>query len=259
MRSYEFTQRWLAPDLGRLWEVATVLGVRLDGSDAATLRLELPRPAHFAAGQYYLVRMRVDATPKGVEQAYSVSSSPWPPSSEIEITVRDVPGGRVSPVLTRQVGAGDQLHLHGPFGTLTWSEADGGPLVMIGAGSGIAPMTSIMRLASACKSTVPMALLCSNRERASVLLYEPLEELDRHEDRVSVTHTFTRSPWDPSARYHRQIDAPMIDDVIDGLALRSPALPSVLVAGPPAMVTSVRAALATLGIGEDRIKSELHG
>src|SRR5665213_2679281 len=116
MRSYEFTQRWLAPDLGRLWEVATVLGVRLDGSDAATLRLELPRPAHFAAGQYYLVRMRVDATPKGVEQAYSVSSSPWPPSSEIEITVRDVPGGRVSPVLTRQVGAGDQLHLPSEYG-----------------------------------------------------------------------------------------------------------------------------------------------
>src|ERR1035441_1768521 len=38
MRSDEFAERWLAPDLGRLWEVATVLGVRPDGSDAATLR-----------------------------------------------------------------------------------------------------------------------------------------------------------------------------------------------------------------------------
>ena len=53
---------------------------------------------------------------------------------------------------------------------------------MIGAGSGVAPMTPVMRLASARKSTVPMALLCSNRERASVLLYKPLEELDRHAD-----------------------------------------------------------------------------
>src|SRR5665213_4288123 len=96
MRSDELAQRWLAPDLGRLWEVATALGVRPDGSDAATLRLELPGPAHFAAGQYYLVRMRVDAAPKAVEQAYSVSSSPWPPNSEIEIIVRGVPSGRVS-------------------------------------------------------------------------------------------------------------------------------------------------------------------
>lgn len=127
---------------------------------------------------------------------------------------------------------------------------------MIGARSGVAPMTSIMRLASARESNVPMALLSSNRERAPVLLYKSLEELDRHEGRVSETQTFTRSPWHPSARYHRQIDAPMIDDVIEGLALRSPALPSVLVVGPPAMVTSVRAAL---GIGADRIKSVPHG
>jgi hypothetical protein len=59
MRSDEFAQWWLASDLGRLWEVATVHGVRPDGSDAVTLRLELPESAHFAAGQYYLVRMRV--------------------------------------------------------------------------------------------------------------------------------------------------------------------------------------------------------
>ena len=127
---------------------------------------------------------------------------------------------------------------------------------MIGAGGGVAPMTSIMRLASARESNVPMALLSSNCEQALVLLYKSLEELARQEDRVSEMQTFTRSPWDPSARYHRHIDVPMIDDVIEGLALRSPALPSVLVAGPPAMVTSVR---AVLGIGEDRIKSVLHG
>jgi hypothetical protein len=109
---------------------------------------ELAEPAHFVAGQYYLVRMRVDVVPGVLEQAYSVSSSPWPPSSEIEITVRDVPGGRTSRVLARQVREGDQLHLHGPFGALTWNEADGGPLLMIGAGGGVAPFASIVRFAS---------------------------------------------------------------------------------------------------------------
>jgi len=258
MRSDEFARRWLAPDLGRLWEVVTVVGVRPEGSDAATLRLELPEPASFLAGQYYLVHMRVDAAPGVVEQAYSVSSSPWPPSSEIEITVRHIPGGRLSPVLARQVGEGDQLHLHGPFGSLTWNEADAGPLVMIGAGSGVAPFASIVRFASARQSAVPMALLCSSRERASVLFREPLEELDRSEEWLSVTHTFTRSPWDPSARYHRHIDAPMIDGTIEELGLRNSAPLSVLVAGPPEMVASVRTELATLGIGNDRICSELH-
>ena len=52
-------------------------------------------------------------------------------------------------VLARQVRGGDQLHLHAPFGALTWNEADGGPLLMIGAGSGVAPFASIVRFASA--------------------------------------------------------------------------------------------------------------
>jgi hypothetical protein len=51
----------------------------------------------------------------------------------------------------------------------------------------------------------------------------------------------------------------MIDDVIEDVALRSSVPQSVLVAGRSETVTSVRAPLATLGIGEDRIKSELHG
>jgi ferredoxin-NADP reductase len=147
MRSVDLAQHGLAPDLGRLWMVATVLGIHRNGSDAATLRPVLPEPAHLAAGQYYLVRMRVEAAPNGDERACSVSSPPWLPPSEIEITVRGIPGGRVHHVLIRQVGDGDQLHPHGPPGTPTWSEADGAPFVMFGAASGIAPMTPVARLA----------------------------------------------------------------------------------------------------------------
>jgi ferredoxin-NADP reductase len=164
----------------------------------------------------------------------------------------------MSRVLARQVREGDQLHLDGPFGALTWNEAGGGALLMIGAGSGVAPFASIVRFASARQSRVPMALLCSSRERASVLFREPLEELDRREEWLSVTHTFTRSPRDPSARHHRRIDAAMIDEVIGELGLLDLAPLSLLVAGPPDMVVSARAAIGTLGIGDGRIRSELH-
>ncbi|GEM_PF-1102742 len=258
MSSNEFFQRWLAPDRGRLWLVATVVGVRSECSDATTLFLELPEPADFVAGQYYLVRMRIDGAPGVVEQAYSVSSSPWPSSSKIEITIREIPGGRASPLLARQVGEGDQIHLHGPFGSLTWNEADGGPLLMIGAGSGVAPFASIVRFASARHSTVPMALLCSSRDRASILFREPLEELDRCQDELSVIHTFTRSPRDLSAHFHRRIDAPMINEVIGKLGSWDPAPLSLLIAGPLEMVASARQACQALGIEGGRINYELH-
>jgi len=258
MSSNEFPQRWLAPDPGGLWLVATVVGVRADGRDATTLLLELPEPVDFVAGQYFLVRLRVDAAPRVVEQAYSVSSSSWPPSSTIEITVRDVPGGRLSPVLARRVSAGDQLHLHGPFGALTWDGVDASPLMMIGAGSGVAPFASIVRSASARRSTTPMALLCSSRDRTTALFREALDELDHREDRLSVIHTFTRDPEDLSAPYHRRVDASMLNEVIGKLRLWDPTPPSLLIAGPLEMVAGVRQACATLGVEDERVNYELH-
>jgi ferredoxin-NADP reductase len=258
MSSNEFFQRWPAPDRGRLWLVATVVGVRSECSNAKTPLLELPEPVDFVAGQYYLVRMRIDGAPGFVEQAYSVSSSPSPPSSKIEITIREIPGGHASSLLARQVNEGDQIHLRGPFGTLKWNEADGGPLLMIGAGSGPAPFASIVRFASTRHSTVPMALLCSSRDRASILFREPLEELDRCQDQLSVIHTFTRSSRDLSAHFHRRIDAPMINEVIGKLSSWDPAPLSLLIAGPLEMVASARQARQALGIEGGRINYELH-
>lgn len=258
MRSEEFAQRWLAPDHSREWDVATVTQVRPEGADATTLGLELPQPADFVAGQYYLVRLRVNARPGVVEQAYSVSSSPWPSSPFIEMTVRAVPGGRVSPVLVRQVGVGDQLHLRGSFGSLTWDETNGDAVVMIGAGSGVAPFASIVRYASARESPVPMTLLSSSRDRASILFGEQLEEFSHRRDSLSIVHTLTRSPSDPDVRYHRRIDGPMIDEVIGELGLRDRTSLSLLVAGPIEMVSSVRHSIATLGVPEYRVNTEIH-
>ncbi|HUV57589.1 MAG TPA: FAD-binding oxidoreductase [Acidimicrobiales bacterium] len=98
-----------------------VVGVRAECRDATALLLELPEPVDFVAGQYFLVRVRADVVPAVVEEAYSVSSSSsWPLSSTIEITFRDVPGGRVSPLLARRVNASHHLHLLGRDIALLW-------------------------------------------------------------------------------------------------------------------------------------------
>ncbi len=258
MESKDFAQRWLVPDYARAWDLATVTEVRHESADAATLRLELPQPVDFVAGQYYLVRLRIKTGPGNVEQAYSLSSSPWPSSPFVEITVRAVPGGRVSPVLVRRVEVGDQLHLRGPFGSLTWDETSEDAVVMIGAGSGVAPFMSIVRYASNRQSKVPMVLLSSSRDRTSILFRAELEELSHLRNTLSVVHTLTRSPSDLGARFHRLIDGPMINEVIEDFGLRDRTSISLLVAGPTEMVSSVRRSIATLGVPEHRINTELH-
>jgi ferredoxin-NADP reductase len=95
------------PNRGHLREVATVVGVRPGGSAATRLRLGMQEPPHVVAGQYDPMRIRADDLPGVVEPANSISSSPWPPSAEIEITVREAPGRSLSsaPVPGLVVGA----------------------------------------------------------------------------------------------------------------------------------------------------------
>ncbi len=234
-----------------------------DTVEATTLRLRLPEAPELLPGQYYLVRLAIDARPGAVEQAFSISSSPYPPTPEIEITVREVPGGRASPHLAHEMRVGDQLHVRGPYGFLTWTEEDGGPLVLSGAGSGVAPLISIVRYAVARGSTMPMALLCSSRDRSRVLFLPAIQELVDQAPWLSVVHTFTRDPEDGYARYHRRIDARMIDEVARSLldiSLVDGNLAGTLflVAGSSAMVRATREAIAALGVSEDNVSSENH-
>jgi ferredoxin-NADP reductase len=112
-RSGTASVRWLAVDRARMWEEAEVVGVERTAS-GTLLPLRLAEAPDVLPGQYYLVRPAVGAPPGVVEQAYSLCSSPYPPSTEVEIAVREVPGGRASPLLARQVEVGDLLQVRGP-------------------------------------------------------------------------------------------------------------------------------------------------
>ncbi len=254
----ELSTRWLAPDPGRLWQTAVVTRVVAETQQATTLTLDLGEPPEFLPGQYYLVRLALDSHPWAIEQPYSVSSSPYPPSALIEITVRQVPGGRASQTLTQKLSLGDQIHLRGPFGFLTWSEDSGGPLVLIGAGSGVAPLMSIIRYAKLRCANVDMALICSSREFSSVLFRSELELLAATTKSLRVAHTFTRSGADEYSHFHRRIDAAMINEATYHLRGIDPARVTYLVAGSADMVASTRYALYELGVAEYQIMSEDH-
>ncbi len=248
--------RWIAADRRAMWDQARVAEVER-GASGTLLRLRLVVVPDVLPGQYYLVRLAVDVPPGVVEQAYSLCSSPYPPSGEVEITVREVPRGRASSILAHQVEVGDFLQVRGPFGFLTWTEHDGGPIGLIGAGSGVAPLTAIVRYAAARELTVPMTLLASSRDRLSGILREPLEALARDRAWFTLTSTVTRSPSDLLSAYRRRIDADMLAEVFTA-APRERRPHIYYVAGPSDMVIAVRALLGSLGVADSAIYSEDH-
>jgi len=77
----------------------------------------------------------------------------------VAITVERLDGGEVSPHLSGELRAGDQLELRGPIGRwFVWDTGDDGPLLLIAGGSGTVPLRAILRHRQRSGSNVPVRL-----------------------------------------------------------------------------------------------------
>jgi ferredoxin-NADP reductase len=195
------------------WQRGEVIEVIVETPETNSLRIRLPEPMPFLPGQYYNIRIPVEGRPRPIQRAYSVGSSPHPDPTVVEVGVKEIETGLVSPVLVRRTPVGATLEVRGPYGNFTWTEEDGGPVLLIGAGSGIVPLMAMIRYQVARGTAIPMHLLFSSKSRAYVIYREELAQLAATHDWLEVDHTFTRDATDPLARYHRRIDKEMVAEV----------------------------------------------
>jgi ferredoxin-NADP reductase len=126
------------------WQTAKIIAIRPETSRAKTFRLALAKPSPHLAGQHYVVRL---TAPDGytASRSYSVASPP-DGSAQIELTVERLDDGEVSGFLHDDAAVGDDLEVRGPIGGWFVWRGDT-PAVLVGGGSGIVPLMSMLRLA----------------------------------------------------------------------------------------------------------------
>ncbi|MGH9044535.1 MAG: FAD-binding oxidoreductase [Acidimicrobiales bacterium] len=236
---------------GPVWQGATVIETIKEAPDTLTLRLRLEESVGFAAGQYYNVRMSVPGRPRPVQRAYSVGSSPLPDPRVIDIGVRELPGGLVSPRLVRETAIGDQLKVRGPYGRFIWNDRESGAVVLVGAGSGLVPLMSMVRHAKSRGHNHRVWLICSAITYEHALYRDELSALQAAEPWLDLTHCVTRDPAEHNARFHRRIDRDVLNRV-----LRDETPARAYVCGPPAMVETVTTALEEIGLDPHSILTE---
>ena len=228
-----------------------MVGIVQEAPDAVTLRLRLGETDGFLPGQFYNVRLGVPGQPRPVQRAYSVSSSPFPDPSLIDLGVREVPGGMISPRLVRHLDVGQRLEVRGPYGRFTWTGDDGDRVLLVGAGSGIVPLMAMLRYTAAAGREVPMCLVCSAITYDHALYRHELAQLSCQHRWLRVVHSVTRDLREPRAAYHRRIDRDLLAAVLDGEVP-----PQAYLCGPPAMVEATVVALTDLGVDPSRVRSE---
>lgn len=245
----------VAPSPAPRWQSAIVRHILCRTTTIKSFFLELQHPFAFTAGQHVDVRL---TAPDGYEalRSYSIASTPSAPG-QIELAIERLQDGEVSPFFHDVVSIGDRVELRGPIGGyFIWSPPNGGPLLLVGGGSGVVPMMAMLRHRKAWKSNVPAALILSARTWEDVLFRDELLEFARNDNAFELFLTVTREAPRRGVRYGRRVDATMMADVL----ARLPSAPAyTFICGANPFVDTVADCAISAHVSEASIHTERYG
>ncbi|HEY3069043.1 MAG TPA: ferredoxin reductase [Gaiellaceae bacterium] len=241
--------RALTPIAWQLGEVAELIDETLR---VKTILLDAPDWAGHRAGQHVDVRL---TTEDGyvAERSYSIASAPE--DERLAITVERLDDGEVSPYLAEELVVGDKLEFRGPIGGyFVWEAREGGPLLLIGGGSGVVPLRAMLRHRAAVGADAPARLLYSSRSVADVIYHDELDMLDSADPHLEVRYALTREQPEGWSGYSRRVDQEILHEIAypnaEGIAF---------VCGPTRFVEAVADGLLAVGYPPERVKTERFG
>ncbi|MEV0910588.1 ferredoxin reductase [Streptomyces hokutonensis] len=165
-----------------VWQTATLTEIRRETPHASTFRFAVPGWSGHLAGQHLMLRLRAEDG-YVAQRHYSIASHP-DDTGHVELTLDHVEGGEVSGWFHTVAEPGDTVEVRGPLsGFFAWPGDR--PALLLGAGSGVVPLMSMLRQHRARRLSVPLRLVVSARG--------PEELIYAREYGAETTTVFTRS------------------------------------------------------------------
>ena len=204
----------------------------------------------YLAGQHLTIVIDIDGRTE--RRCYSFSSSPAVTGLP-SITVKRMPGGRVSRHLHERLHAGDTIVATEPAGafTLQVDPAASRHFVMIAGGVGITPLVSLVETVLRREPGSRITLLCGNRDALEIIFRQRLDTLvAQFGNRLKLRHALDEVPegWDG---LRGALDGQLVQH-----ALGSCDADAYFVCGPEPMMQSVCSALESAGVPRQRIRTE---
>ncbi|WP_280180250.1 NADH:ubiquinone reductase (Na(+)-transporting) subunit F [Nocardia farcinica] len=194
------------------------------------LVVELDEPMEFSAGQY----AELIVPGAGIGRQYSMAN---PPSEArtLEFHVKWVEGGLATDGwIFAGLRPGDRIELRGPLGQFAMLRAQEEPAILIGGGTGLAPLKAIVRHALANDLVPSLDLYHGGRTRADLYDVEFFRALAAADPRLRYHPVLSEETWDGPTG--------LVTDVVlaDFASCKGR---SAYLCGPPAMVTAAVKAL----------------
>jgi len=217
--------------------------------------LRLAKPFAHIAGQHVDVRLTARDGYSAM-RSYSIASAPNM-SATIELAIERLPDGEVSQFFHGVAAIGDEIELRGPLGGhFLWPDPVMDPVLLIGAGSGLAPLMAMVRQRRARAQTVPTALLLSARTAEDVLFSNELHSIETDDPAFVLALAITREEPVRASDFARRIDVSMVQEVLARLRGRPT---QVFVCGSNGFVNIATDGALLAGLDPSIVKTERYG
>lgn len=235
-----------------------VKDIRRETPDAVSVAFDVPPELKtdfaFVQGQYITLKLLVNG--EDIRRSYSICASPYS-EDELRVAIKEVPGGKGSTYINREMKAGDVVEVFPPMGHFhtKLDPAQEKRYVLFAGGSGITPMMSIIKSILHVEPHSTITLFYANRNKESVIFRATFDELvAANKDRLSINYIYDVS------------DDPKLDALYKGLMTKEKALALIkkhqvegdeyFICGPLPMMNNVKAALLELSTDEKKIHIE---
>lgn len=223
---------------------ATITAIRQGTPTVKVFTIRTDAPFHYRPGQWLDCYVDIDGQQE--VGGYSMTSSPL--ADHVELAIKYSDSNPVTRFLHQRASVGQRLVLDGGYGECCYESGTAGSLVLIAGGIGLTPLMSIIRYATAATPDVPVTLLYSATSSDELIFRDELEALAARAPRFRCLFFVTRGPADGTLRAGH-IDREVLQGYTDPDAVY-------FVCGPPAMIDSMAAHLAALGVPADRVRFE---
>jgi len=248
-----------------------VVDKRQETEDSASILFDIPEDKasqfKYTAGQYINLRVQIDG--KEERRAYSLFTAPH--ENQFGITVKKVPGGKVSPYLVDQIKVGDSIEMMTPEGKFILLP-DGDQTrthYFIAAGSGITPVMSMVKTVLEKEPRSSAVLLYGNRNEESIIFKKALASMATDYDgQFFLSQTLSQSGGSilgglrgmlgksATSSYDKgRIDQSKISALLNDYPNESKQVAFYL-CGPGQMIETASAALINLGFEKSQIHKE---
>ena len=228
--------------------------IKHETSDSISLYFSNPEnKIDYKPGQFLTLILNING--EKLRRSYSMSSSPVI-DNHLCVTVKAIPGGKVSNYLKEKAAVGQEIEIAPPAGSffIDTNQNNNRHIVLIGAGSGITPLISMAKAVLHHEKESKVSLIYGNRNEESIIFKEHINLLkNSNPERFEVVHVLSQ----PSATWHGKtgrLNRHTIIKLLEGLQL--PENANYYLCGPAGMMEEALDALSISGVERDFIKKE---